>query len=166
MEISLHDSLKIDINIGSEIEHIDLREDLKINDKDLAGEFVRQPSLFSWYSALLTDQEAKLGEARFEALRYKAGVVLALRQGKKLIVGTDGKAIKITDSVADSYTINDDMCSTFQEEVQRLEVIVKKLKVLRDASIQRKDMLMQVGALKRAEMEQFGTFPSAGVKKI
>jgi hypothetical protein len=166
MDITLDGSeLIINVRVGAEIEKIHLKDDLVINEKALSSEFIKQPSLFAWYSALLADQEGKLSRAKIDMESTKAGIVLRLRQGKRKIMGAGGSAVKVTDSVQDSYVLEDKLFKQYQETVQELEVIVKKLKVLKDASLQRKDMLMQLGALHRAEMEQFKAFPGGSGEK-
>jgi hypothetical protein len=156
MDLSLDGTeIVINVKVGNDIESINLRDDLKINDKDLSHEFINQPSLFAWYSALLADQEDKLGRAKTDLSSCKADIIIRLRKGKIKITATNGQIIKVTDSVQDSYVEDHKLYNQYRDEVHRLEGIVRKLKVLKDASIQRKDMLMQLGALKRAEMEQF-----------
>ena len=162
MSMKLHltdDDFQITVIIGGKSELIDIRNAMAINQSDLPTEFTKQPSMFAFYASLLADQEDKKDKITREREMYRANLSLEVRKGKVKILDNDSKAMKITEGAIDAYVKNDNGYLELDEQVHYLEKISKKLKGLINASIQRKDMLIQLGALERRVREQMPMAP-------
>lgn len=146
----------LEITVGDNREIIDMRKAMVINEKNLQEECAKQPGWFAWYSALLADQEGKAASKKGEMESRAAELALQLHQGKLKLPDAKGEAIKITVAAVDSYVTGDKMYKVLKEELFAIEDICKKLRVLVSASIQRKDMLIQLGLLARQEMKSMG----------
>ena len=153
LKFSEHD---FDINVitSGTTETINIRSTMRINEGDLSKEFLEQASWFAWYSALLATQEDKLATKEREVHRHKSDLAMKLRQGKLTILDSREKEVKITEGAIDDYVDQDKKYRVLQDEVQELETTCKKLKLLVSASIQRKDMLTQLGYLQLQEKKQ------------
>jgi hypothetical protein len=145
----------IDVLVGDKREKIDIRTAMSINNEDLVSEYTQQPSWYAWYASLLADQEDKKERIGRERDVYKSKIDMEIRQGKRKILDDEGKQIKLTEGGIQNYTASDEKMQAYEDEIQEQEYICNKLKVLVMASVQRKDMLIQLGLLKRDELKQF-----------
>lgn len=146
----------LDITIGDTVDQIDFRTALRINKGDLNKDLTQQPSYHAWYTALLTDQEDRLATRKRELDRHKSDISLQLRQGKLKVNNSDNKPLKLTEGGLNDYITLDNTYMAYQDDIQQLDTLCKKLKGLVAASSQRKDMLIQLGLLKRQEIDQMG----------
>lgn len=150
------DAFLIHVWVGTEYKKIDLRDDLKINEDDLIKEFTRQPSMYAYYRALLAESEDRRDKKVKVVEMRRAEVSMQLRQGKLNIIDTMNKPMKLTEGGIEAYIENDTICKTQRQDLEAAEYICKRLKVLVDASLQRKDMLIQLGLFRREEIKQLG----------
>jgi len=148
------DDLIINLQIGEQVEIIDLRTCLAINDGDLPKEYTQQPSWYAFYASILASQEDKLATVEREYTKYKADISLQLRQGKLQILDSNNKSLKLTEGAIQNYIDTDEHTLIYQQKIQKMQTICKKLKSLVNGSIQRKDMLIQLGLLERQERKQ------------
>lgn len=147
----------IEVSVAGNREVIDFRSALKINDRNLPKECAEQPGLFAWYSAILADQETRLANAKGELERFEADLSLQIRQGKIKLPHADGKTeVKLTEGAIRDYMLVDKKHGTLQDDVQYYENICKRFRSLIAASVQRKDMIIQLALLARQEMKNFG----------
>ena len=144
----------IEVFVGDKKEVIDIRTAMKINNEDLVTEYTNQPSFYAWYAALLADQEDKRDRKKREREEYRSRLDLQIRQGAVKILDSNGVAIKLTEGGIQNYINNDERMQAFEDAVQDMEAICSKIRVLVLSSIQRKDMLIQLGLIKRQEMSQ------------
>ncbi len=144
----------IDVIIGGKKESIDIREVTKINDDNLVQEFTQQPSWYAYYSALLADQEHRKAEKTRDLEMKKSEISLKVRKGELKILANDHKPIKLTEAGIIDYLRTNKKVQILADEIGELDTICKKLKSLVSASVQRKDMLIQLGMFKREELKQ------------
>ena len=154
-------SFIIEVSIAGTRELIDLRRGpggaLAINEKNLQKECAEQPGLFAWYSAILADQESRLAAVEIELERCEADVALKLRRGDIKVQSADGKSdVKLTEGAIKEYILQDKKHMTLSDDVQYYENICRRFRSLITASVQRKDMLIQLAGLTRQEMRNFG----------
>jgi len=149
--------LKITTIIGTEKREIDFRTELRINTGNLVKELSEQPGHYAWYSAILADQEDQALSKKRDMERRRSDLALQLRQGKLKISDASGAAIKLTEGAIQDYIENDKLMKAMQDELFTLESYCKKFKILVAASVQRKDMLVNLGLLERQERKQFNS---------
>lgn len=150
------EDIAIHVNISGTVETINMRDDLRIhgdNIEMLIEDMVNQPSWYAWYSALLATQEAEYDRLESKLKMTYCEYSMDLRKGKIKILDEDGKAIKITEGMIENYIKTIPKYQIIEEELYEKEINIKKLKAIVNASIQKKDMLMQLGALKRQELD-------------
>lgn len=143
------DAARITVRNGTTEEVIDLRSVLAINQQNLPQEFTDQPSLFAWYGVLLADQQAKLAFSEKDRDRYAAE--LSIRFRKEAVTLKE----KVTEAQLEAKIKLDDKYTVLDDQVIILNSVCKRLEVLVKASVQRKDMLEQLGMLARQEFKQF-----------
>jgi hypothetical protein len=143
------EDFQMNIKVGDTVELIDLRKNMRIDDKILAREYMEQASWFAWYSALLADQEDRLARMKTDAIRHKTDISLRIRRGE-LKIGLEGK---LTEGAINDYLESDKVARLKQDEIEVQQATCKKLEVLVKASMQRKDMLVQLGLAYREELK-------------
>lgn len=146
----------LNVDVGGNKETIDIKKAMAINQKNLPEECAQQPGWFAWYSALLATQESKLAALKRDLEEIRATMSLELRQGKRSLKGADDKEVKLTEGGIDNYILTNSKYQTIQNDLFSLEEVCKKLRLLVAASVQRKDMIIQLALLSRQEMRNFG----------
>lgn len=122
----------------------DIRKDLQINIEDLEGEFARQPDLFWQYAQQLAVAEANEKNAKYN---------LEVTEAKLFLFFKDNIEGKVTNDLISSYVKSSDEYKTAYNDyvVAIKEKALLKMQV--EAIVQKRDMLMQLGANQRAEMQ-------------
>jgi hypothetical protein len=122
----------------------DIRKDLQINIEDLEGEFARQPDLFWQYAQQLAVAEANEKNAKYN---------LEVTEAKLFLFFKDNIEGKVTNDLISSYVKSSDEYKTAYNDyvVAIKEKTLLKMQV--EAIVQKRDMLMQLGANQRAEMQ-------------
>ena len=141
------EDFQIKVQLPSEDIVIDIRKDLKINDASLTQEWMEQASIFAFYSTLLADQEHKLAGLNRDKTRHYAELSMKLRQGIIKIEKMD----KLTEGGIQAYIESDNRYGAIQDEIHQKEGLIAKLSALVKGSMQRKDMLTQLGLQERQE---------------
>lgn len=134
-----------EVKIGSMVFRSDFREDVRIIDSALNNEFCHHAERFSKYATayeLASDVEARLKEEL--ARVYAQQDYLARSDLKRANIKHTEKMVENTVITAPAYVEK-------QEEYLESKKNSGLLKVMRDAMIHRRDMLIQLGANYRAE---------------
>ena len=141
-EILFPDKIVIE---GKEYE-FDLESDLKINDADLNSEFCKQAKLFAIYA---TAYERALHDSSL--LKVKLDRLCAHLEYQGRMEATSA-GIKFTEKMADAYVNGHAQYLEANTELLKYQEIVGLLKHAKDAIVQKRDMLMQLGASQREEL--------------
>jgi len=120
-------------------------EDVTVNSACLNDEFVEHSRRFAYWSTLY--ELAAASEARLKTVMEQtyAHVDAMVRRD------ATASAIKLTERMVTNSVITHELYKGVQEEFQDAQLTTHLLKVARDAMIQRKDMLVGLGANFRAE---------------
>lgn len=137
--------MQINLKVTDKVFDGNIREVLNINEAALSEEFVKQPSLFAWFAAL-----AEIANAEVESKKMAVSLLRAnLDAEKRTELSTSGK---ITESMVDSAITKDKRFQVASEELIESGRQFGILKAMVRALEQRKDMLIQLGGMKRQEM--------------
>lgn len=139
------EDFQVKVQLPSEDITIDIRKDLRINDASLTQEWMEQASMFAFYSTLLADQKHKLAGLERDLTRYYCELSLSIRQGKVKVIE------KLTEGAIKDYIEGDNRYGSMKDEIHAKEGIIAKLSALVSGSMQRKDMLTQLGLQERQE---------------
>lgn len=133
------------IEIGGATLTCDLEADLSINSGDLDGEFMNQALLFAKYSTAFDIATKVTGRVKAELEALEAQV----DRNARMEAVTNG--VKLTETMA-KLTVkgNKDYLEKHAELLQAQQ-ITGLLKSAKDAMLQRKDMLVQLGCSQRQE---------------
>ena len=148
----------LDVVVGLTKDSISLYrgKSLDINEKNVKQDLLEQPGKFAWYAALLADQEFRMAKSERDLKRRQADISMQLRQGKLKIKTEAGDVVKLTEAAIADYVSQDAKIRALEDELHDLESIVKKIKALVSASLQRKDVLIELSRLELQEKRQFG----------
>lgn len=122
-----------------------LDDDVSINNADLDREFTRQVELFARYSTAYELSMYEVSKHKMELDNLAANIDVAARKQ------ADESGVKLTVSMAD-HTIKGNLeYQAKQDELFQSQRTTGLLKQARDAMIQKKDMLIQLGYNQRQE---------------
>lgn len=126
------------------------RRDLREFDADLTIDLMRQAGLYAWYSAQLVQAEAQYDrlEQGLELLEAKLDSVV---RAEAVASGT-----KVTESQVKTKVALDPRVRTIKKRLIEAKAEVGYLKSTCIAFAQRKDMLVQLGLLRRKEEDAGG----------
>lgn len=122
-----------------------LADDLPINGADINGEFMEQPELFAWWATV-----SELAKDRVASTKYQLERIYATKDHAVRLELTEAKA-KITEKIVENTVITS---KEYQECMFELLDAKKQLGLLlagKEALVQRKDMLISLGANMRTE---------------
>lgn len=137
-------NMKVTVSIGDKKYDGTIREVLQISEANLSDEFQNQPSTYAYFAAL-----AEFAVADVEQKKLQFSVMEAnLDSSKRLEL----KDQKVTEAVIRSAIIKDSKYQVLSEELIEAQRQLGILKSLVRALEQRKDMLIQLGSMKRQEM--------------
>lgn len=140
--------MNIKVTIGDKKFDGNIREVLTINEATLSDEFVKQPSLYAWFATL-----AEFANAEVESKKMALSILSAnLDAEKRTDLAKDGK---VTEGMVASAVTKDKRFLVASEELIDVTRQAGILKGLVKALDQRKDMLIQLGSMKRQEMFLF-----------
>lgn len=138
-------NMKVSVSIGDKKYDGTIREVLQISEAELSDEFMNQPSTYAYFAAL-----AEFAVADVEHKKLQFSVMEANLDSAKRIELKD--ATKVTEAVIRSAIIRDAKYQVLSEELIEAQRQLGILKALVRALEQRKDMLIQLGSMKRQEM--------------
>jgi len=140
----------------------DLQGDLVINEGNLTESFVDQPGKYAWYAVLSSSSEATVEELKYsiDAKRDYINKTLYGKLDTKVREDLDEEGEKVTETKVTSRiyqeveyinetAILNDLRAKYIEAVKTYGL----LKAAREAMIHRKDMLVSLGAYKRAGID-------------
>lgn len=138
------------IKVTEYYDHEKATKDLREYDADLSIEFMRQPALYAYYSALLVQ-----AEAQYDRLSHTAEIGAArLDQAVRDEAAKAGS--KVTEKQITTRISLDPRMIEMERAVRLAKVQVGYLKSTCQALVQRKDMLMQMGFIARKEQDANG----------
>jgi hypothetical protein len=154
--------LEISVKLPQNTYELDLAKDSQIDVNNLNQGFIEQPTIFAWYATLAAIAKSKV-------IRLKREVEKQDDYIRKTLIGTlDGKVrknleiegekiteTKVTNAIyADAeYIANIQKLNELKDELTDAEEQSAILDVAKDTMIQRKDMLISLGAQVRSEYD-------------
>lgn len=124
---------------------LDLAADLTINDVDLDGEFANQALTFAKYSTAYDISLKCASRVKAELDALAAQIDVAARKN------ASSSGIKLTEKMADHTIKGNTEYLEKTDELLQAQQITGLLKSARDAMIQKKEMLIQLGFSQRQE---------------
>ena len=137
-------NMKVRVSIGDKEYDGTIKEILLINEAALNDEFIHQPSTYAYFAAL-----SEYAMADVEQKKLAFSVMEANLDSQKRM---EFKDRKVTEAVIKSAIIQDKKYQALSEELIEAERQLGILKSLVKALEQRKDMLIQLGSMRRQEM--------------
>ena len=125
-----------------------LKQELTINEFDMNSEFALQPSKYVYWSSLLETVRSYLESAQLTEEVKRAD----LYEPARLALVASG-VTKPTKDQIDAKILQTPEYITTKETVARYSLYVKKLQYIVKAFEQRKDMIQQMGAEKRRQLD-------------
>lgn len=154
--------LSITLNMNGNEYANNLAEDLQIHEDNLNADFCDQPAKFAWYAVLSAKAKHEASLAKFELDKMEEYI-------KKTLIGEldaevrhnlEFEGEKITESKVEKAIYKH---SKYKEQVEKLNELKLEwldknhtavlLEFAKEAMMQRKDMLISIGANLRAQME-------------
>jgi hypothetical protein len=140
----------VDAETNVEIASGNLESDLYIDHRDLQEEFLKQPELFAWWATMAEIAKDLVSRQKFFVDRLAAKIDFEIRNPPPLPNG-EKDPTKITEKLIEHrITVHPD----YEREMFRYLEYKKQLGLLQagqEAMVQRKDMLISLGANYRAE---------------
>lgn len=133
------------IDIGNSEYALDLDEATQIRESDLNHEFCRQAELFATYGTAYELALYEVGLRKAELDRLSAHLDHRGRQEAKLA------GIKQTEKMADNYVKGHADYEAKTAELLDAQKVTGLLKQAKDAIVQKRDMLIQLGSTQRQE---------------
>ena len=124
-----------------------IRDIVKISDIKLNEEFMQQPSVYAWFAALCEMAGAEAENKKFKLSVLKANTEKTVRRVK----ASAGE--KTTESAVAAEVQTDDAFIAASLDLIEAERQYSILRALVRSLDQRKDMLIQLGVMKRQEMQ-------------
>lgn len=123
--------------------------DIKINPNDLPYEFQHQPTLYYKYAIEFMEADGAEKNAKHQLEKVEANLFIIIRD--EFI---EAKEKFTNDLITAHIKKHDDYLRAYKEYLQaQINRVIARSRV--DAFIQRKDMLIQLGANYRAEMDSY-----------
>ena len=122
-----------------------IRDIMKINEAILTEEFVKQPGTYAWFAALMEIASAEIDSKKFNLSVLEAN----LDKEKRVFLSKDGK---VTEAMVRSAIITDKIYIDLNTELLEISRQYGILKAIVRSLEQRKDMLIQIGSMKRTEL--------------
>ena len=131
-------------------EKIDFSTEIIINDTDLNTEFIHQASKFNKFATTEAQAKAKLMNAKLRLEIVDAEIT------KKVREDFTKSGVKATEKMVNSEVILSKEYQAAQKALIKASCDADIAKAAKEAFMQRKDMLIQLGSAKRAEMDHSG----------
>jgi len=122
-----------------------LADDLPINGADITGEFMEQSELYAWWATV-----SELARDKVARTKYQLERIYALKDHEVRRTLAEAKA-KVTEKIVENAVITSE---EYQECMFELMECKKQLGLVmagKEALVQRKDMLISIGANMRTE---------------
>lgn len=154
--------LELTVNLSQNVYNLDLAEDSKIDVNNLNQGFIEQPTIFAWYATLAAIAKSKVTKLKREVEKqdeYIRKTLIGTMDGKiRKQLEIDGEKVtetKVTNAIyADvEYISNVNKLNSLKDELTEAEEQSAILEVARETMIQRKDMLISLGAQVRSEYD-------------
>lgn len=166
--------LEVKVKLPQNAYTLNLAEDSKIDVNDLNQGFIEQPTIFAWYAVLAALAKSNVTCLKREIEKQDDYI-------KKTLIGTlDGKVRKqleidgekITETKVEraiyadpEYIANVEKLSDLKDRLTVAEENSAILDVAKDTMIQRKDMLISLGAQVRSEYDNVPDLKLKGAKE-
>ncbi len=122
-----------------------LSDDLPINGADINGEFMEQSELYAWWATV-----SELARDKVARTKYQLERIYALKDHEVRLELTAAKA-KVTEKVVENAVITSEEYQTTMLELMSCKKQLGLTLAGKEALIQRKDMLISLGANMRVE---------------
>jgi hypothetical protein len=140
-------NMSVEINAAGKQWSGNIRDVLKITDAKLNDEFMQQPSMYAWFAAL-----CELAGAEAENKKFKLSVLKANTE-KKIRYDKAAKGEKTTEAAIAADVQTDDAFIAASISLLEAERQYNLLRALTRSLDQRKDCLIQLGLMKRQELQ-------------
>jgi len=140
-----------------------LAEDVVVDDNDLHGEFIRQPEIFAWWATTTELARDRVGRLKTELARKKAAIDASVRNEAKIenerllsIANSSDKKtqvnlVKLTETMVENMVVTHKVYMEIEDELNEAKKQLGLMMVGKEALMQKKDMLISIGANYRAE---------------
>lgn len=145
---------------GISMDENNFAKEVSINEGDLNAEFKNQASKFVVFATEEAKAKAKVMTAKLRLEVVSAEMTKKIRE--KLI----GEGVKPTEKMIESEVVTSPEYSAAQQALIQANCDADIARGAKEAFIQRKDMLIQLGSAKRQEMDQIGMSLKDRVKEV
>lgn len=138
--------IKVELDLDGVLHKGDLAHDLPINESNINAEFMVQPELFAWWATVMELAKDLVAREKYRLERVYAVVDHRIRRHYT----TNSPGTRITEKMVENEVISD---KEYQEAKFAYLKAKKQLGLLmagKEAMVQRKDMLISIGANMRA----------------
>lgn len=139
---------ELEIVVDGAAQQVNVKSLCAINMENLVEEFTKHPSNYAWYATILSLYEVKRNEKINDLEAKYAELDIEVRRN---LSPEELKTIK--EKNIESRILINDKYKVMQDEVLDYERIVKRLQALVKGLETKRDMLIQVGARARKEMD-------------
>lgn len=140
-------NMNVDISVAGKEWSGNIRDVVKISDIKLSEEFMHQPSVYAWFAAL-----CEIAGSEAESKKFMLSVLKANTE-KKVRREYAASGTKTTESAIAAEVQTDDAFIASSIALIEAERQYSILRALVRSLDQRKDMLIQLGVMKRQEMQ-------------
>jgi hypothetical protein len=144
---TLNLNMTVDIKCAGKAWSGNIRDILKISDVKLSEEFMQQPSIYAWFASL-----CEMAGAEAENKKFKVSVLKANTE-KRIRYEFASRGEKTTENSIAAAVQTDDAFIAASMDLIESERQYSILRSLVRSLDQRKDMLIQLGVMKRQEMQ-------------
>lgn len=144
--MSLSMNMDVDIAVAGKEWSGNIRDVVKISEVKLSDEFATQPSTYAWFAAL-----AEMAGAEVENKKFRLSVLKANTE-KKIRYEFAARGEKTTESAIAANVQTDDAFISASLDLIESDRQYSILRSIVRALDQRKDMLIQLGQMKRQEI--------------
>lgn len=139
-------NMALDIKIAGKEWSGNLRDIVRIQESRLSDEFAEQPSVYAWFAAL-----TELAGAEYENKKFNLSILKANTE-KQVRYAAVAKGEKVTENSIAAAVQTDDAYINAHIALLEVERQYSILRAIVRSLDQRKDMLIQLGVMKRQEM--------------
>jgi hypothetical protein len=138
----------VEIDVNGKLQEVDtVSEDLFIDEDNLNEEYIKQPGTFAWYAVLTAEAEAYRDKLKFDL------EVLAADLDKQVREEIELRGDKVTEKLVETEVGRKQEYRNKKEELLEANRQLNVMKAVKEGLVQKKDMLISLGANMRNEKD-------------
>jgi hypothetical protein len=137
--------IKVELDLDGVVHKGALQDDLPINESNITAEFIVQPELFAWWATVM-----ELAKDLVAREKYRLDRLYAITDHNVRKFYNDNKQ-KVTEKIVENEVITDEEYQKAKLEYLEAKKQLGLLLAGKEAMVQRKDMLISIGANMRAQ---------------